>query len=156
MSFTSLIPSLKRRHLEPPLRTALDRFFEDWFDGDDALTGPNGWNGFKPRLDVAEDEKKVEVTAELPGIDEKDIEIQLEGDRLLIKGEKSEEKEEEKKNFYHRECTYGAFQREVVLPTEVVGDKVKAKFKNGILKVTLPKTLEARAKSRKIAVEAGH
>ena len=157
MSLTSLVPGFKRKSLDPPpLRVALDRFFEDWFNGDADVFGAPGWNGFVPRLDVAEDEKKVVVTAELPGMTEKDVEIQLDAQRLLIKGEKSEETKEEKKNFYRRECHYGVFQREVPLPAEVVGNKVKAKFKNGVLKVTLPKTPEARQKSRKIAIEAAH
>ncbi len=157
MSLMSLRSGLKRRDLEPPpLRMALNRFFEDWFDGDGDLLGAAGWKGFEPQLDVADHQKKVVVTAELPGMTEKDIEIQLEGDLLLIKGEKSEEEEKEEKNYYRRECRYGAFKRAVPLPAEVVGDKVKAKFKNGCLKITLPKTAKAREKNRKIAIEAAH
>lgn len=154
MNLTPLVPNRTQMPVaQRPLRQMLDRVFADWFDGGMDIADPD-WIGFKPSLDVAETDTKLVVSAELPGMAEDDVEIQLDGDRLLISGEKSEEKEEEKKNFYRRECSYGSFRREVLLPAEVVADKVKAKFKNGVLTVTLPKTPEARRKHRKIAIES--
>lgn len=156
MNLSALVPGVKHKNpAAPPLRRALDRFFDNWYDGEMEPFGAPDWQGFNPRLDVADGEKKLVVTAELPGIEEKDIEVQLDGERLVIRGEKTEEKEEDEKGFYRRECHYGAFHREVQLPAEVIADKVKAKFKNGVLKVTLPKTPEARQKNRKITIENG-
>lgn len=95
--------------------------------------------GWMPRLDVTETEKNVEVKAELPGLERKDIDITLDRDLLVIKGEKKEEKEE-KDRYYHRvERTYGTFCRSVRLPASVKDEKINATFKDGILTITLPK-----------------
>lgn len=92
-----------------------------------------------PRLDVTETEKNVEVKAELPGMERKDIDITLDRGLLVIKGEKREEKEE-KDRYYHRvERRYGTFCRSVQLPAEVKEEKIEATFKDGVLTVTLPK-----------------
>ncbi len=158
MSLTSLVSGLKRNPVTTPqtsFQGAMDRFFDDWFRRDSDEYGLFAAQGFMPKVDVAERDKEWLVTAEMPGMGEKDIEIQLEGDRLVIKGERKEDKEEEKPNYYHRESRYGAFRREVLLPGEVIPDKVKAKFDQGVLRITLPKTPESRMHTRKIAVEAG-
>lgn len=95
--------------------------------------------GWMPRLDVTETEKNVEVKAELPGLERKDIDITLDRDLLVIKGEKKEEKEE-KDRYYHRvERSYGTFCRSVRLPASVKDEKINATFKDGILTITLPK-----------------
>lgn len=108
---------------------------------------------FSPKLDVAETETEVKVTAELPGMEEKDIDISVDGEMLTIKGEKKQEKEEKKEESYRLERTYGSFRRDILLPSRVEVDKVKATFAKGVLKVTLPKSAEA-AKRRKISLEA--
>lgn len=106
-----------------------------------------------PRVDVVEDEKSVEVTADIPGIDEKDIKLELRNDTLWIEGERKEEKKSEGRNFYRSERSYGAFERGIGLPCEVEKGAVEASFKNGVLKVVLPKTKEAREEVTSIKIK---
>jgi HSP20 family protein len=107
-----------------------------------------------PAADFSEDEKAYKITAELPGIEAKDVDVSLSGDMLVLKGEKHQEKEEKGKNHYLRERSYGAFQRSFQLPDGVDRDKVAADFAKGVLTVTLPKTPEAQKQSKKIEVKA--
>ena len=107
-----------------------------------------------PTADVVEGEKDYKITAELPGMSEKDIEIALAGDVLTLKGEKKEEHEEKGQNRYVSERRYGSFQRSFALPEDADPEKIEAAFKNGVLTVTLPKRPEAQAKQRKIEVKA--
>ncbi|MBK8574787.1 MAG: Hsp20/alpha crystallin family protein [Elusimicrobia bacterium] len=104
-----------------------------------------------PRLDMSETEQEIKVTAELPGMDEKDVTVTLEGDLLTLKGEKKAETEEKGKNFHRLERTYGSFQRVITLPSEVDATKVTAGFKKGVLTVTLAKS--PTAQTRKIEVK---
>jgi HSP20 family protein len=110
---------------------------------------------FLPRTNVSETDKEIQVTAELPGVDQKDIEITLTGGDLLIKGEKKsevDEKKDDKGRTYHRvERSFGSFQRRLALPYDVDPNKVQASFKDGVLTVTLPKPAEAQ-KSKKIEI----
>jgi HSP20 family protein len=109
-----------------------------------------------PAIDVSEDDKAYKISAELPGIDEKDIEIMLAGDQLVLKGEKRQEREKEakEKNYYISERSYGAFQRAFALPDGIDRDKIDAQFTKGVLTITLPKTADAQKKMKKIAVKA--
>ena len=106
-----------------------------------------------PSLDVSETKNNIVVKAEAPGVDPKDIDISLMGDVLTIKGEKRQEKEEKDQNYHRVERSYGVFTRSVRLPQEVQSDKIEASYKNGILKITLPKSEEAKKKEIKIKVE---
>jgi len=112
------------------------------------------WGALTPKVDLVETEKDIQVTAELPGMDEKDVEVTLTGDTLTLKGEKKTESEEKGKNVHRMERTHGAFQRTLVLPAEVQTDKVEAAFKKGVLTVTLPKTPSAQTPMKKIQVKA--
>ena len=117
------------------------------------------WKGkpfeFKsPAVDVNEDEKTYKITAELPGIDEKNIEISLSGDSLVLKGEKRQEKEESHKDSHVSERCYGAFQRVFALPNGVDRDKIAANFEKGVLTITLPKTPASLKQQRKIEIKA--
>ncbi|MBR0914584.1 Hsp20/alpha crystallin family protein [Bradyrhizobium japonicum] len=107
-----------------------------------------------PAVDVAESEKAYEITAELPGLDEKNIDVKLVNDGLTIRGEKKEETEEKKKDYYVSERRYGSFERYFTLPDGVNVDKIEATFKNGVLKVVLPKTEEAQKPAKTINVKA--
>jgi HSP20 family protein len=107
-----------------------------------------------PPVDVTEDAKGYKVTAELPGLDEKNIAITLTGDQLVLKGEKIAEKEEKEKNYYLSERNYGSFQRSFRLPEGVDRDKIEAAFTKGVLTITLPKTAEAQVPEKKIEVKA--
>lgn len=107
-----------------------------------------------PAVDVAESDKAYEITAELPGLDEKNIDIKVANGGLTIKGEKREESEEKKKDYYVSERRYGTVERYFTLPEGVNADKIEATFKNGVLKVTLPKTEEAQKPAKTIDVRA--
>jgi HSP20 family protein len=107
-----------------------------------------------PAVDITESDKAYEITADLPGISEKDIEVKLAPGGLIIKGEKREESEEKKKDYYLHERHFGSFQRSFRVPEGVEADKIEASFKDGVLTVTLPKTAEAQKVEKKIAVKA--
>lgn len=108
---------------------------------------------FTPSVDVTETEKDITVTAELPGLKEKDIKVSLNKNTLTLKGEKKEEKEEKTKGYYRAERTYGSFTRTVVLPGEVDAEKVDATYKKGVLTITLAKTETETKKTKKIPVK---
>jgi len=112
-----------------------------------------GWSSYFPRLDLAESESEVRVTAELPGMDEKDIDISLSDNTLTISGEKKAEHEEKNGNFYRTERSFGSCTRTVDLPAEVNEDKVEASFKRGVLTITLPKSEKAKKTTNKIQVK---
>jgi HSP20 family protein len=107
-----------------------------------------------PAVDVAETDQAYEIKAELPGLDEKNIEVKVANGVLSIKGEKQEEKEEREKDYYRRERSFGSFERSFQLPDDIEADKIEATFKNGVLSVTLPKSAEARQQAKKIEVKA--
>src|ERR1041384_362722 len=108
---------------------------------------------FMPEIDVKETDKEIRVTAELPGMEQKDIEVTFIDGGLTIKGEKREEQEEEKGDWYHSERRWGAFERMIPLPADIDLNKAKAWFKKGVLKVTLPKSEQARSNRKTIPVE---
>lgn len=146
--------------LEPwrSFRSEMDRMFnrfskrfsfpsrEPFWTNDAELTAP--------AVDLTEDDKTYKVTAELPGMDEKDIDVTVSGGALVIKGEKKEEKEEKDKNYYLSERSYGSFRRSFSLPEGVDQDKITANFAKGVLTVTLPKTADAQKAQKKIEVKA--
>jgi len=106
-----------------------------------------------PSLDVAETKNDLVIKAEIPGIDPKDIDISLSDGILTIKGEKRQEREEKEEDYHLIERSFGSFSRSVQLPKGVQSEKINASYKNGILKVVLPKTEEAKKKEIKIKVE---
>ena len=132
-------------------RAKSNSLFEDWF-------GRSMGGVLAPRVDVAEVDKAVTLTAELPGVKESDIEVLLTGDQLTIKGEKRSEHEEKKESegrvIHRTERSYGAFQRTLTVTYQVEPDQVSAEFKDGVLTITLPKTPDAIAQKqgRKIEV----
>ena len=107
-----------------------------------------------PAVDVTEDDKAYTITAELAGMTEKNVDVTVTGDLVVLKGEKQQEREEKGKNRYLAERSYGSFQRSFYLPDGVARDKIAAEFKDGVLTVTLPKTAEAQAQQKKIEVKA--
>jgi HSP20 family protein len=125
------------------LRRDMERFFERFAD---PIWEPFDMTAgdWAPKLDVSETKDAMVVTADMPGIDPKEIEIALTGDLLTLKGEKEKETGEKEERFHRVERTYGAFLRSVRLPMAVDGSKVTATFKNGVLVVTLPKTPAAK------------
>ena len=148
------------------LRREMDRLFDDFgrgfwrlptrgsiFDVEPFLGGEVKW-ATNPAVDIAESEKAYELTAELPGMDEKNIEVKVANGNLIIKGEKQEEKEEKKKDYYMRERNFGSFERRFEMPEGVDSDKIEASFKKGVLTLLLPKKLEAQKSTKKIEVKA--
>jgi HSP20 family protein len=167
MAITDLIPwkkndenglALRRRELDPfaQFRREMDNLFEgmlgDWTGPMNLLDRRLG--SWMPQIDVRETAKEIRVTAELPGMEEKDLEVSLLDGALTIKGEKTEEHEEEKGDVHRSERQYGMFQRTIPLPSQVDVEKVSASFKKGVLKVTLPKTEEAQSNRRVIPVQS--
>lgn len=150
------------------LRREVDRLFDD-FDGGfwrapfrrsllemQPFFGRAARWATEPVVDFVEKEKTFEIMAELPGMDEKNIEVKLANGELTIKGEKHEEKEEKKKDYYLHERNYGAFERCFALPNGVDPEKIEASFKKGILTVILPKKPETIKAEKKIEVKAEH
>lgn len=121
--------------------------FEDFFPAVSRSFSSN-----MPSVDVSEDKKEVTVKAEIPGMTDKDIELTWHNGVLTIRGEKKEEKEDKKKNSYYRECSYGSFSRDIALGDSVDWSKAKAKYKNGVLAVSMPKT-ETAQKAIEIKVD---
>jgi HSP20 family protein len=136
------------------LRQDMNSLFDNFFRGFEPEPFEPRLGAFSPRVDIAETDREIKVTAELPGMDDKDIDVALTRDMLTIKGEKKEEKEEKGKNYYRMERSYGSFSRSIPLPSEIDTNKVKADFKKGILTVTLPKTPQAIKETKKIQVKA--
>ncbi len=106
-----------------------------------------------PNIDVSESDNEFKITAELPGMDENDIEVVLADDRLTIKGEKKAESAKKEDNFHLVERSYGSFERSFRLPPEVAGDKTAARFDRGLLTVTVPKTAAAKTSVKKIGIK---
>lgn len=143
------------------LRNQVDRLFRDFEAG--FLQSPfyrgidNFWHrdfGFAvtPAIDIVEKDDHYEVTAELPGLDAKNIELQLSDDVLTIRGEKKEEKEEKTRDRYVSERRYGSFRRSLQVPASVDAGKIEASYRGGVLTVTLPKSAEARNRQKTIPI----
>jgi HSP20 family protein len=148
------------------LRREVDRLFDDFSGG--MWRSPFGRSFFDiepfrraetafgavPAVDVTQTDKGYEITAELPGMEEKDIDVKLVNGILTIRGEKRDEKEEKKKDYYMRERSFGSFERSFQVPENVDTDKIDASFKKGVLTIMLPKSAEAQRDEKKIQVKA--
>lgn len=149
------LPTLWRRSRreDNPLMTLqrdMNRVFQEFWRGFDLPAFEDGWGAFSPRVDVEETDDEVRVAAELPGIEMKDVEVTVNDDALVLKGEKREECTARAGGW--RECSYGAFERSVPLPCEVDAGRAAAEFKNGVLRVRLPKSAAARDRSKRIEI----
>jgi len=136
------------------LQHTMNRLLES-FRREIGRPGKNGDFGVvRSRMDISESDDAFEVMVELPGMDEKNVDVSVTDDALTIRGEKKTEESGKKKDYHYRECTYGSVERVVPLPDGIDSDKVAAKFKKGVLTVTIPKTAEARRQPRKIEVQS--
>jgi HSP20 family protein len=147
-------------------RSEMDRLFDRFaggfgfpslrrmFDTEPAWRPASSFTFSAPAIDMSEDEKAYKVSAELPGLDAKDVDISISGNTLVLKGEKRQEKEEKQTNYYFSERAYGSFQRAFELPASVDRDKVSADFAKGVLTITLPKTPDAQKQQKKIEVKS--
>ena len=163
---TSATPTAPARSPFEALRREIDHLFDGFsqgawrlpfgrpaFDLEIAWPREGAWS-IAPAVDVVEKVNEYEITAELPGLDEKNIEIKVANGTLTIKGEKKEEKEEKEKDYYLSERRYGSFTRSFQVPPAVDADKIEASFAKGLLTVKLPKTEAARASEKKIEIKA--
>lgn len=169
MSIKDLVPKFGRGRGNTPVRRGeydpfrdfqreMNRLFDD-FLGDFSLAPRWGERepalaAFNPRVDVAETEKEVRVSAELPGMDEKDITVEMDDAAITVRGERKEEKEGREGNWFRREQSYGSFVRVIPLPARVDGAKARARFKKGVLNITAPKRAEEQAQRKAIAIES--
>ncbi len=147
-------------------RTEMDRLFDrfagGWdmpslrrmFDIEPTFRYESSFAVPSPAVDITEDDSAYKVTAELPGMSEKEIEVVASGDTLTLKGEKREEKEQKEKNFYLSERCYGSFQRSFYVPEGVDRDKIAADFSKGVLTITMPKSAKAVEQQKKIEVKS--
>ena len=146
-----------RQHYSPlaQLHRDIDLMFGNVFPGigwgrmldiDDGLLRPN--------VDVASTDKEYTITVEVPGVDEKDVKLELTHDgQLIIRGEKKQEKEQKDKNFYRSERSYGSFQRTLSLPEDAAKDVIDASFKNGVLTITCPRKAIAQTPTKRIEIK---
>ncbi|MCB0359273.1 MAG: Hsp20/alpha crystallin family protein [Bdellovibrionales bacterium] len=136
----------------------MNRLFDSFFDAFGTpvrLSSESSAQRFVPSVDVEDFEDKMVITAELPGLDQKDIDITLQNDRVEISGEKRFEREEKAENGRrYVERSFGSFQRIIPLTAEIDADKVDASFKNGVLHVTLPKADTPESRSRKVSIRS--
>jgi len=141
------------------LRDRIDRLMDEFTGSFGAW--PFSWDikplewrlgAFVPTVDIKDRGNEIRIEAELPGVSEKDVDLSLSGDSLIIRGEKKHETEEKEKGYYRAERSYGSFERAIPLPVDVERDKIDATFKNGVLSITLPKCKEAIEHTKKIAI----
>jgi len=156
----NLVPASWRDSVEE-LRDRVSSIFDRWLPrrAEQVPTEVyDHWPGYllsatAPTVDIEETDDEVIVTAEMPGLDEKDFNVELIDQRLILRGEKKASREEKKRNYYHAESSYGSFYRAVSLPCEVNGDNVRATYKRGILEVHMPKTEETKARTVRVKVK---
>ena len=131
-----------------------DNFFSAWptFQMDRGYEPVMAGSMLKPTLDLSATDKEYAITVEIPGVDEKDVQLELLNDTLTIRGEKKQEKEEKDKNYYRMERSYGSFQRVLSLPDDADQDSIKAKFKKGVLKVTMHRKVQPHPEVKHIEV----
>jgi HSP20 family protein len=140
----------------------IDRLFDEAFRGfglvpfgfERPLLSGVAESMLKPTLDLSASDKEYSITVEIPGVDEKDVKLEVVNDTLTISGEKKQEKKEEDKNYYRMERSYGSFQRVLSLPEDADQDDVKATFKKGVLTVTLPRKEIPKANVKQIEVKS--
>jgi HSP20 family protein len=165
MNMRNLMPwtrggELQSRRLEDPgsllsLHHQMNRLFDDFFRGFDLpFTGQSGWQGGWPHVELEETDKEYKLVAELPGIDEKDIDITMSDDQLTIKGEKKAESGSPENGNRYTERWYGKFQRSFELGPDADPEKVKASFRKGVLTITVGKRPEEKSQVKRIPVSA--
>ena len=149
-----------RRNRNPfsSLQNEINRVFDDFFNNgfSESSLLPSSWTDDQlatPAVDIVENEKSFKVEAELPGMDQDDVEVTINDNYLTVKGEKKESKEDKDDNYVRRERYYGSYQRTISLPETANTDKAKATFKKGVLQVEIPKKEEAIKPSKKLEIK---
>jgi HSP20 family protein len=154
----SRVPGLSRDSERDPflsLHRDVNRLFEEVFRGFDgglpSIGRTSRYSGNWPSVEISDNDKEIRVTAEVPGLEEKDIEILLDDGVLTLKGEKRSETEDKDRQFSER--YYGRFERHIRLGYEIEEDKIDARFRNGVLSVTLPKSAKAQSQTKRIEIK---
>lgn len=148
---------LRKHDMEPRtndvwgLQSDINRLFDAFMS---PFSGEEMKSNLAPKLDIAELKDKFEIKAELPGIDEKDINLSVDDGVLTISGEKKEENEEKNRGYYLKECSYGTFSRSIKLPDNIADEKIGAHFNKGVLVIDMPKKNPQISKARKIEISA--
>jgi HSP20 family protein len=137
-------PFRELARMEREMEDMFGRFLPSWTEKE---------RGWAPTVDMIDQKDEIVVKADLPGLEEKDIEVTVQDGTLMIRGERKEEKEEKKEDYYFAERSYGAFLRSLPLPTGVEAERVKASFRKGVLEIHLPKAKEAKGKKIEIKAE---
>src|ERR1700687_3426381 len=156
MRLRSLVPFRDAGALMPPgfglfgLHREIDRLFNEFAQG----IGPNGQQNIVPSIEISETDKAIEISAEMPGLERKDVEITIEDDTLTIRGEKKIEENQKDKNVQHSERAYGVFLRVLQLPPGIDPSNVQATRWNGVLKITIPKPAKPEPKKIEVKEEA--
>jgi HSP20 family protein len=159
MSFSRNMPMSRWSEDSDPflaMRREMNRLFDDAFGGFGlpSVFGPAlRQMPAPPKIDVSETENEIQVTAEMPDIDQNDVEVLLEDDRLIIRGEKKEEREDKDRNYHVRERLQGAFSRTLPLPFTPDPSQVTAEFKNGVMTIIIPKPQKLKQKQHRIEVQ---
>jgi len=157
-------PLYRERHGDPMLQIHrdIDHLFDQFFRGFD-LPMRGGFGSFpdfggagllKPKVDLSAADNEYQLTVEIPGVEEKDVSVDISNGAMTIKGEKKQEKEDKEKNFYRIERSYGSFQRVLSLPEDVDQDNIKASFKNGVLSITMPRKALPKGEVKKVEITA--
>jgi HSP20 family protein len=150
----SQTPATRDDFLDPfvSFRREVNRMFDSFFDD---FTRPSGagWAGLTPAVDVGENDKELVITAEVPGVSEKDVDVTLSGDLLMIKGEKKAEEERKNGDFSYVERRYGSFSRSMRLPFDVKDEKIDATYDKGVLTIRIPKPPGTQSSVRRIEVK---
>ncbi len=140
-------------------RREVDRIFENFFRGsglspcESDLFSPLTTTGLlKPQVDIGATEKEYVISVEVPGVMEEDVQVEVSGNTMTIRGEKRQEKEEKEKSYYRMERSYGSFQRVLSLPEDVDQEGIKASFKKGVLSVTIPRKSLPGSQAKQIAI----
>lgn len=136
------------------LRQEMDQLFYNFFNrsGLSALNTSLTDSLLRPTLDIGASDKEYTITIEVPGVDQKDVKIEVADNVLTVRGEKKQEKEGKEKNYYRIERSYGSFQRVLSLPEDADQDKIKASFKNGVLTVTMPRVALPDSQIKRIEI----
>jgi HSP20 family protein len=163
MNIRNLLPgagqSAQRDSDQPfySLQNQMNSLFDDFFSGFGRTARSAGTGGFGsiiPPVDVKENDGEFTIRAELPGVEENDIDVTVTKDAVTIKGEKREEKEDKGKSCYYMERSYGSFSRVIPLTAETDADKAQASFKNGVLSITLPKSVLDKTRGTKVSIQS--
>jgi len=144
-----LIPYVRRSEV-PAVSRLFDEFFNDFPFTSSVVEGKENWI---PSVDILEKEGNIVLRAELPGMNEKEIELKVEGDTLILKGERKMESEDKKSNYHRIERSYGSFTRSFRLPDTVDSEKIDADYKNGVLTITIPKKSEVKPREIPVKVQ---